>query len=105
MTGDSIFQEKLGQCGIQNSNVPSAFANPFSDRTAHLSTELPQSRYIYKSHINWDNYKMGRAPVDEDNVNNNNKTGNNDNNEVGNKDPEAPPDDDSDELYEIYNQN
>lgn len=87
MTGDSIFQEKLGRCGTRNGNVPSLFADPFSHITTCLSTGLPQSRYVYELRGNWDNYEMSSTPVDADNENDNNEAGNNNNNKAGNKDP------------------
>ena len=103
MTGDSIFQEKVGQYGIQNNNVLSAFADLFSDRTACFFTELPQSRYVHKLHKNRDNYGISLAFIDANNKNNNNEAGNNNNNKTSNDNSGKPPDNNPNKLYEVYN--
>lgn len=96
MAGDSIFEEKLGQCGAQNgnSNLSSAFVDPFTEGTARLSTGIPISRYVYKVRGNWDNYEMSSAPVAADNET--------DNNDAGNEDLGGLPDDDPNKLYRVY---
>lgn len=95
MTGDLIFREELGRCGLRNSDKPSAFADPFSDGTARFSSGIALSKYVASARGNWDNY----APVD--NVTDGTDDENNDD-LTDDEDPGGPPDDDSDELYGVY---
>lgn len=95
MTGDLIFREELGRCGLRNSDKLSAFTDPFSDKTACFSSGIALSKYLASAQGNWDNY----APVNNvtdgtDNENNNDL--------IDDEDPGGPPDDDSDKLYGVY---
>ena len=97
MAGDSIFEEKLGQCGTQNSNVFAAFVDPFSEGTACFSSGITLSRYVASVRGNWNNYDIG--PVTATSDDKSNDKGND--NVTGNADPGGPPDDPN-ELYGVY---
>lgn len=96
MTGDSIFNEKLGRTGIRNNTTMSAFPDLFYTGAANLSNGIALSKYVNSARGNWDNYNQDNDFMSD--------TANDDGPE---SEPEAPNrpgvnPDDPDELYGIY---